>query len=79
MKRMNWTAWILISGLFLASCGGGDQENTEMTDTIVTETPLPAIEETPAVPDTVNGIDTTVKVQVTEPPGVGKPDAQLGK
>jgi hypothetical protein len=74
MKRMNWSVLVLFSGLFLVSCGDGGQEGSEVEDTTNMEmTTPPPVESTSPMPDTVNGIDTTVKVDGTEP------DAQLGK
>ena len=76
MKNTTWAVLILFTGLFIASCGGGEQTETMEDTTNLTVEPV-----TPAapVPDTVNGIDTTVNLKETQSSGVGKPDAQIGK
>jgi hypothetical protein len=78
MKLFRSGAFILAAGLLLASCGNATEENTTTEDTMQMETP-PAMEETPApMPDTVNGIDTTVNVNGQTNKGVGPADAKIG-
>ena len=78
MKNTTWAVLILFTGLFIASCGGGEQTETMEDTTNLTVEP---VIDTPAapIPDTVNGIDTTVNLKETQSSGVGKPGAQLGK
>lgn len=58
MKMIKMSALVLVSGLLFASCGDGANNDETPVDTMQMETP--PMEEATPMPDTVNGIDTTV-------------------
>ena len=58
MKMIKFSAFLLMSGLFLASCGDGQNDENYEDSTIMEEN-------MEMMPDTVNGIDTTVNMNTT--------------
>lgn len=75
---MKGSILILLSSFFLFSCGNGEHQEdaTEDTTNMITA-PIPAEEVAPAVPDTVKGIDSTVKLKENTS-GINKKDAGIG-